>query len=746
MTETQSLARQGWARALLLAEIKKVALILLAFWQVVIIVLLMLTAADYRWHLLLGHVVMLLLILAALRRESTFLNFAVVASAGGLAISGMAANGSLDSVLTFAACWQINIASCVAGLVIRKRAVIPSVILGTLAIAAVVLFALPDWGLVVPAAFVITQSSIVVAIYFGLPKLVSIADIADVQEARTQQVQHQRRMTRQISTQIADDQRMLHDTAINTLGAIANEAVNTSSDLEIRRQCEHDLRLLEALRAGKNHERQAHFSELFAFAGLRVHRSGLDDGELQAVEFLLGGRLVSGMYGAALEALNNARKHAGVDQVSIHTAISDQVLTVRIQDLGQGFAGDLPSGRGLERSIMQRAAVLGFNADVQSQEGAGTVVILSATLDGQPGPEAPAASRLEASDPAATIAKMRQRAALLWSLGTALVSVVLSTSYSFTELKFLIPMCLLMLGCWAAAWSARSSRIPAWILAAFGTSTVLVFLLSAAATGFGATAAWTWQALAPTSTFVLLSLSSSSRPLQRCTVWIWAASAIAASLYSSTHSFNNMLIVLVAALVGLGFSFVWLYFLSTIAALMRATAENQATAFRLQLEIDADKAAQNTYKWWIEAGFDRAIALLAKIADGTLRPNERGVQISCSEEENYLRQLLGIGPELVHLGPKLLPIIRSARELGIDFTVQLGTRDVRDAEAAEQLAGALRGCLDSFGPHARIRATVFPLRGELQLTIIATPAEVAPSAETSGTPASVVQHLYPASI
>ena len=82
--------------------------------------------------------------------------------------------------------------------------------------------------------------------------------------------------------------------------------------------------------------------------------------------------------GAAQEALNNVRRHAGTDRAAVRLEGDERGLRVEIADTGKGFAadGDQVTRRGLRESVHGRMARIGGTATITSTEGAGTVVRL----------------------------------------------------------------------------------------------------------------------------------------------------------------------------------------------------------------------------------------------------------------------------------------------------------------------------------------------------------------------------------
>ena len=82
-------------------------------------------------------------------------------------------------------------------------------------------------------------------------------------------------------------------------------------------------------------------------------------------------------YRIAVEALNNARRHAHADRVELRLRVTDGTLRLDVHDDGRGRRPDQPDGVGMH-SMRERAEELGGSCVVTSTPGAGTRV--TATL------------------------------------------------------------------------------------------------------------------------------------------------------------------------------------------------------------------------------------------------------------------------------------------------------------------------------------------------------------------------------
>jgi PAS domain S-box-containing protein len=91
--------------------------------------------------------------------------------------------------------------------------------------------------------------------------------------------------------------------------------------------------------------------------------------------------VVINLYRIVQEALNNVRKHAGADNVSIFLSQQDGSLGVVIEDDGIGFAaeqtGSTEDGDGMGLiNMRERLALVGGTLDIESEPGKGTTIFL----------------------------------------------------------------------------------------------------------------------------------------------------------------------------------------------------------------------------------------------------------------------------------------------------------------------------------------------------------------------------------
>ena len=227
---------------------------------------------------------------------------------------------------------------------------------------------------------------------FGRRALYGRAEAADADLARADQAASEQFAVMSATIERREHERLLHDTVLNTLTALARAGDDMTGVVD---RCRQDVALIEeALGAPGELATSAHrpsgdlLSELRAIAaemrarGLAVHLEA-GDGNVPAVP----AHVALAISNATREALSNVAAHAGTREAWLRVrsmapagdAGAPGRLEVFVRDHGTGF--DLarvdPGRLGLRRSIEERIADCGGQASVWSVPGQGTAVRLS---------------------------------------------------------------------------------------------------------------------------------------------------------------------------------------------------------------------------------------------------------------------------------------------------------------------------------------------------------------------------------
>ena len=195
-----------------------------------------------------------------------------------------------------------------------------------------------------------------------------------------------------------EHERLLHDTVLNTLTALARAGRDDVA--EVVNRCQQDVALIEGalsdpgdLDTDAGYARGDLVRDVQAVAaqartrGLRVHLD-VDGGDAPAVP----APVATAISNAMREALSNVAAHAGTGEAWVKVWQAPGRLQVTVRDTGIGFdpVSVDQTRLGLRRSIAERMADCGGHASIWSVPGRGAVVRLSWPAPAEVGREAPA--------------------------------------------------------------------------------------------------------------------------------------------------------------------------------------------------------------------------------------------------------------------------------------------------------------------------------------------------------------------
>jgi signal transduction histidine kinase len=241
---------------------------------------------------------------------------------------------------------------------------------------------------------------------YGRRALYGRAAVADADLGRADQAASEQYAILCRNIERREHERLLHDTVLNTLTALArggNDGV-----AEVVNRCRQDVALIEGalgdpddLAADARRPSGDLLSEVQAVVadmrarGLNVHVE-IDGGGGPVVP----ARVIMAISNAVREALSNVAAHAGTGEAWVRirlTALEGDAdvpcrLQVIVRDRGIGFdLARVDQARlGLRRSIAERAADCGGQASIWSEPGQGTAICLSWPASERPGQPDPA--------------------------------------------------------------------------------------------------------------------------------------------------------------------------------------------------------------------------------------------------------------------------------------------------------------------------------------------------------------------
>jgi signal transduction histidine kinase len=197
--------------------------------------------------------------------------------------------------------------------------------------------------------------------------------VGDLSEERAARVRSQER---------ADMAAHLHDSVLQTLALIQKHAGDGRTVATLARAQERDLR------AWLYDDHPPPDTSLAS--ALREAAAEVEDGHGVPVEVVVVGdapvsERLHPLVLAAREAMVNAARHSGADQVDVYAECGTRTVEVFVRDRGRGFdeAAVAEDRHGVRSSIKERMQRHGGSAALRTAPGEGTEVRLSMTIEGE---------------------------------------------------------------------------------------------------------------------------------------------------------------------------------------------------------------------------------------------------------------------------------------------------------------------------------------------------------------------------
>lgn len=626
---------------------------------------------------------------------------------------------SIDDAITLATCWLGNLLSLMGALVLPRpwRTLVP--LLGSAVTVAVIVPASPVWTFDVASAFLVTALAVVTAVRAGVPALWRLADEADQNAVRLAQERRDQEVVRRASAEAAEDSRIVHDTVINTLGAIANGVVRSATTQVVRDRCARDFAVVTGLLAGRDRARR-HLVDLGALpvpGSLQVNRP--DDAELAAAQRRLGEEVADALVGAAEECVRNVGKHADAETVELRLQSKESSVTVRIVDDGIGLDGAY--GLGIRESVIGRIEAVGGSVVIDSTPGRGTAVTLRVPAAFAVEDDGPNEAGAElASDARLMARQLIRRACWLMSTGIVLVGVAIELANRPGELTWTYAMLAIVASMLLLAFAATRGRnaAPLGVQVALALCLPLAFVAAIAGVDFGRTDVLYFQAIGFAPLLIIL-LSVGRERLALGAGALLVAVAVSLAVVLGQESSGYAAVVMVAALPGIGLAVGWALF-ERLAARIVAEAE-RARLLVAQAALDAAAQREVTVarRRWGTAGLERSAELLGGIADGTLDVADAEVRRACAIEERYLRQLLLLSPTAYRVSAWFAQALALARSREVRFAVRAGDLDAPDAQVAAMIGRVVLGAVEAASAGAEITVGWFPTQDGPRLVLVA---------------------------
>lgn len=740
-------SEQGRASRTLQQSISEVLLCGTMVFQIVLILVALEPTGSRpgaEWWLFIGHGCAAALSAAAWRGR-IHPAFAIVA-VDAMFLADWAAASAMASPLLFAACWARNLSAAVPTVALRGRAAIVLPLLTLVGLASSMRLTRPELGWVLPVSVCVTGMSILIVTRIGVSFLFEFAAQADSQSAAAESDRRLAATRRRASSDAAEDARLLHDTVINTLAAIASGgAAVTDADM-VRQRCLADVGTVEALQRGEGVlVTDDDLRAPFPVPGVAVTHTGIDDAQLTSMQAQLAPVRLIVLRRAVVELVQNVAKHAGVAECEVQIVGDRNKMVVTVSDQGRGFVPQNATTRGLATSVAARAEEVGIDVQIESTPGQGTTVRLISPF----GPIARDES--EPHDSFLTIvAVLHRRAGFLFAAGLVGVGLILALGnhYGRPTPEYLMVGITGLAG--FLAWRAARNMKPLSPLMTnvLTATSVAAFLLTGAAVDFGRSEPVVWQAIAATGPLILiLLLAPSRRSVARaigifCTVVVGTAAWVAiAPNHSSEPRGWPVIIILIAGLTAVGLVGGWAVFLHTTDVIGARVADDERAAGQARWEVAAREASDAARGRWRKAGLARSLALLRRVGEGTADPTDPDVQRSCAAEEEHLRQLTLLNPSLTSFSTWLAQALDTARSQDVTLRIRTGDTDVDD-QTANSWGRVVLQAVEKAPSGSRLDLSLFPSGPAARLTLIGPAAQVEHAAAEGGSAAGTTDPLF----
>lgn len=614
------------------------------------------------------------------------------------------------------------------GLVLRRRIDLILSVSCCVAVAVLIYLADPEAGTRFPL-FLLANGPL--GIVVGRPGLVPLLRFArSLDTNHHEAVRARTRLDVQSAAmrRAAEEQRRVHDTAINTLAAVARGGSAVADLGAVRARCHADTEVLEHLMSSSGLDLTAHESPEAPLARrtITVDLTGLSGQPLADLwaNLPLGVRAALG--GAVGELVTNAEKHAGVPRVSVDiragaTDVADVAdgggVRVVVSDQGGGFVVEDVAERGLASSVRARLAEEGIAFDLHTAPGAG----VRATMEWRADSDQDAG---EAADFRVSVDRVSMIGALLISALLAAAGIFLGAVNHPGEFTPDYLMAALVITTTLLAWRSwrRHDRLTGAMSALLVVTAPIAFLVSGSGVDFGQGYVLAWQCVAPAMLlFIVVAGSRSARVVATGMAAYAAVGAAAALALTTTPAAAAVTFIMLAT--GLVWVGGWVLFnlrLRRMAA--RAIREHEA-AVRADEAAEAQATAAQVRARWRLAGIESAADLLRALGS-TLDPASPEARHRSGLEETYLRQVVLLPPELVNIGAWFCQALSTARERDVNLQVRSGPHDIAPG-TADLLGQYVVDATTVVDPGTDLVVSLLEGRDGLQLRLVATDSRIA---------------------
>lgn len=477
--------------------------------------------------------------------------------------------------------------------------------------------------------------------------------------------------------------RILHDTVVNTFGAIANGTSGTRTDL-VRQRCARDLSVLrrasDPLPSTDGDLGATAYKRVACDVVAAAHRQArllnlqltvnADNHEIKAPQ-----SVVEAVVGALDEALLNAAKHSGTRIVELTVSATSAAFDIDITDHGRGLLTAVRTDQRALTSITTRCSRVNVETEVVPALDGGTTVRLGWRRNSA------GSSPTETPVRRSVLVKSLPLVAR-WVLGwfTAIFAVEVIVSWgSGTTLSELVALLLLVLSAGVAI-RRGFVRLPipwATSLSLAIAAGLITFAPTAQLAGCDRLGLQYWGSMGGTVCVILIILLFGSPAwiaLGSTAVLLGIAALVAQpgsgpGLSTCTVGSLPSLLLTDAALV-----IAMILFRRLLVSYGERASASQRSAGRAMARVASMRQQERIRGHQLQSVLADIDPLLAGLADGELDPGDQQVQSRCRDAEDYLRSLIRIDPNLGALGEAMAQAVVVARANGATLTVRSAER------------------------------------------------------------------------
>ncbi|WP_146115409.1 sensor histidine kinase [Microbacterium sp. MYb62] len=578
--------------------------------------------------------------------------------------------------------------------------------------AALIVVAHPTWDRAVLSASLITNLILIVNAAIFIFFLRGIAGSLDRQKKAA--IEEEARVVRRRTSKemAAEYVRVLHDTIVNTFGALAREQPQGTNTEEGQERCRRDLERIRNFQRSTAAGRQARpsLTDLDRI-GLPVRWTGMSGDDLRRFQALLPVPVLDALCGCASEAVRNATKHSGADHVIVDAQYIDDELRVKISDDGCGFDRASIDERGIAESIVARGELQGLAVALDAAIGEGTTVQLSCSLS-------PPTEAAAPSGEVRPLGHFTRKMSIAWALHAIAIGIsleIVSPGEPSLATYLLLGALLAFAG---ASWSSsRFDRLlPVWQIALMLVAIPAANWCALESVGYGNDAPYLFPAVSLTVLPVLIHASGRTFSSFFLAVGVQVASMLILGMGVVDTSRYAEILLLEAPTVAL--LAMWFILLRKFRSIEVEIAHAQKTMDRAMREAAAHEAATEVQMQWSASGLHGSLELLQEIAAGVISPDDPETRRRCGDEETFLRQISALSQTATLMSRWFALALADARRRQIEFELHAEDAQIDDPQAADELGHLVLDCIAASPEKSAMRVTVLQRVRTVRMLIV----------------------------